>query len=472
MSRQSRYSLSRIVLWIAVGAVAVGCATARETSIREQVASSPQDPSRTRASAKDGSGPGAKDGSGPGERAGTLGSYLARALKENPEVRAAFSRWKARVHRIARARRLPEPTLSFGYFIQSVETRVGPQRARIGLQQSFPWPTKLTAGADSAAAEAQAAEQAFEARALSVRQRVAEAYWNLWVIRETRRIHRDHLVVLRGLSETTRARFATGAVDLAEHQQIDLTANRLEDAIRSMDEAERAAAAQLRAAVGLAPSAQVPTTQGPPPARLPRLSEKELAAAVRAHPHVESFEYQAEAKESSARAEAADRLPSFTVGADWILTGEAAMADVSGSGKDAVIVAAGVRLPLWQGSYSESIEAAQAEADSHRYQKQSAIDQGVADVEAALAKVRDSVRQVEFYHDVLLPQAQSTYTSVLGSYASGRGSVAQALLAQRDLLELRVEYEQVRARHARAWAQLEEVTARELDRKESKESER
>ncbi len=138
--------------------------------------------------------------------AGTLGSYLAHALEQSPEVRAAFSQWKADVHRIARARRLPEPTLSFGYFIRSVETRVGPQRARVGLQQAFPWPTKLSAGADSAAAEAQVAEKKFQSRALAVRRVVTDAYYHLWMIRETRKIHEDHLIVLRGLAETTRAR--------------------------------------------------------------------------------------------------------------------------------------------------------------------------------------------------------------------------------------------------------------------------
>lgn len=457
-----------------LAALALGCAGSSEKSVRQDLEAYP---GRDRRVTEDEQGRTESRGN-PKLRAeaasagrqvdesgyGTLSHYLARALEKNPEARAAFARWRASVSRIARSRTLPEPTLSFGYFIQSVETRVGPQQARVGLQQSFPWPTKLTAGADSAAAQAQAQARAFDARVLAVQERVARAYWQLWQVRISRAIHEEHLGILRSLSETTRARLAIGAVDLADQQQIDLTAARLEDRILSMKEAERTAAAQLRAAVGMEPGKETPTVEEPAPVGVPRSSQQELVQAALTHPSLESFELQAQSHEYTARSVAADRLPSFTIGADWILTGEARMADVADSGKDGIVVGAGVRVPLWQGSYSKSVEAAQAEAVASRSDGDAAANQAIAELEAALAQVRDSARRVELFRNALLPQAESTYTSVLGSYAAGRGSVAQALLAQRDLLELRIELEEERAAHARAWARLEQVTAENLGR--------
>ncbi|MCB1743988.1 MAG: TolC family protein, partial [Gammaproteobacteria bacterium] len=259
-------------------------------------------------------------------------AYVALALQNNPEIRAAFERWQASVHRISRARRLPEPTLGFGYFIQSVETRVGPQQARISLQQAFPWPTKLTAGADAASAQARSIQRRFEAQSLMIAQRVATAYWSLWQIRSTRSIHQQHLEVVRGLSESVRARISTGTAMLADLQQIDLTAARLEDNIRGMDEAERVAEAQLRAAIGVQGDLVVPTDQPPSDPASPSESREVLVAAAQDHPMITSLGFMAAAAESSARAEAADRYPSFTVGADWIITGDAVMPGVADSG--------------------------------------------------------------------------------------------------------------------------------------------
>ena len=140
------------------------------------------------------------------------------------------------------------------------------------------------------------------------------------------------------------------------------------------------------------------------------------------------------------------------------------MPGVADSGKDAVVVGAGMRLPLWQGSYADAIAAARAEARAQRADQRAQTDRALAELESALAALRDAARRVERYRNTLLPQAEAAYASVLGAYASGRGSVAQTLLAQRDLLDLRVDIERARADHARAWARLEQVTGQELRR--------
>ena len=134
----------------------------------------------------------------------SLNEYLAFALKHSPEIRAEFERWRAAVFSISRARRLPEPMIGYGFYIQSVETRVGPQRHRIGLSQTFPWPTKLTAGADAASAKARAAQRRFDAKVLATKKKVADAYWNLWLIEEQHRLKSEHDVVLETLAGTVR----------------------------------------------------------------------------------------------------------------------------------------------------------------------------------------------------------------------------------------------------------------------------
>lgn len=393
---------------------------------------------------------------------GELAGYVALALQHNPEIQAAFERWAAGVMRISRARQLPEPTLSFGYFLRSVETRVGPQHARLSLQQAFPWPTKLSAGADAASARARALQRRFEAQAVAVRQRVAAIYWSLWQVRTTRTLNVQHLEVLRSMSESIRARIATGTAALADLQQLDLSAARLNDNLRSMDEAEQTFQAQLCAELGLDCPDTLQTHQNPPPPGLPEGDPAALQRAASEHPLLQSSELLAQAADASAEAEQADRLPSFTVGADWIITGETTTHEAADMGKDALLVGAGIRLPLWQGSYADSVDAARAEARGQRAERAAQLARARAALVAALSSVRDSARRVELYRATLVPQAESAYESVLGTYTVGRGSVTQVLMAQRELLELRVMQETSSADHARAWARLEEVTGREL----------
>jgi cobalt-zinc-cadmium efflux system outer membrane protein len=395
-----------------------------------------------------------------------LAGHLAVALERSPELQAAFHRWQARILEISRARRLPEPVLSFGYFVRSVETRVGPQRARVGLSQSFPWPTRLTAGADAAAANARAHARRFDALALTVTRRVAAGYWRLWQLRRNHATHREHLEVLRALSESARARVATGATSLADQQQVDLAVARVQDLLQAMAEEVRAAEAQLQATLGVPTGTPMPTPGEPPAPGAPAEAEAALVEAARAHPAVVALELGAEAREAAARAEAADRFGALTVSADWIIT-ERAAAMVHDSGKDAVVVGAGIKVPLWQGSYGDAEDAARADAQAQRADARAAADQAAAEAVSALAAVRDAARRVALYQGTLVPQAESALASVLGAYTSGRGTVAQGLLAQRDLLDLRIELDRARAEHAAHWARLEQAVGHPLARPEA-----
>lgn len=436
-----------------------GCAGATERAARKDLTTA-----RSRASRPVESSARPSDASRLPARAegADLNHYLAVAMEQSPDLAAAFERWEASVDRISQARRLPDPMITFGYFLQSVETRVGPQRARVGLQQSFPWPTRLTANADSMSANARAQQKRVDALALNIRQRVEAAYWKLWLVRKLKETHSEHLLVVRSLSESVLARVAIGGATLAEQQQVDLTAARLEDRIEGMGEDEHTFIAELHAAMGVQ-EPQHPTTLTPPsPPAPPADSYAQLAAAVRAHPFIESFEYVAQSKEELARAKNAERYPNFTIGADWIITGEARMPNVPDSGKDAVIVGAGVSVPIWQGNYADGAQAARSEAKAERSEQRAAENNAIFELEASLAAVRDASRRVGLHEHTLVPQAESAYSSVLGVYATGKGTVAQTLLAQRDLLELRAELEKARADHALAWARLERVVGREV----------
>ena len=73
----------------------------------------------------------------------SLEKLLTYAAYHNPELEAAFDRWKAALEKIPQVRALPDPRLTYAYYIENVETRVGPQRHRLDLSQTFPWFGKL-----------------------------------------------------------------------------------------------------------------------------------------------------------------------------------------------------------------------------------------------------------------------------------------------------------------------------------------
>lgn len=396
----------------------------------------------------------------PEELDGTLGSYVQYAMNHSPVLRASFEDWRASAKRISRSRRLPEPVITYGYFVRRVETRVGPQRHRIGLSQSFPWPTKLTAGADSASLAARGAQRRYEVVALELTRKIAEAYWRLWLIDRSRVVHRDQKRLLEHFSALVRGRVEVGQATLADLGQIDLSVSRLTDTLAGLDEQEQVARAALVAAVGAPPGTKTTILADAPPLTLYAEPEEALLSSALEHPRVRVFGLMAESQLHRSRAAGADAYPSFTLGVDYIETGPAQMPGVADSGKDAVVAMVGAKLPLWGGSYQAEQEEARAEGQAHRAREAAARDQAAADLQKAMSEVRDAARRAKLHRDTLLPQAETVYTSGLGAYQVGRSSLASVILAQRELIDIQLAFDRALADHALAWARLEEVVGR------------
>lgn len=391
----------------------------------------------------------------PGD--GSVDHAVAWAVGHRPRVIAAHARWEAAVHAIAQARALPQPMVGLGVFVRSVETRVGPQQARVSLEQALPWPGGLAARGDAAALEAQAAGAALDDVALVVAAEVEAAYWALWRVRRELVLHADHQEVLAGLADSVRGRVEVGRADLADLQQLELARARLDDTVASLHAQERIAEARLRGAMGIDDATVALATSSSPAVAAVAEEAPALAARVRATPRLAAAALRAEAAEAARRAAGAARLPDLVVGADWVVTGDVVdpPMPVSDSGKDAVMARVGVRLPLWQGTVGHQVHAAEARARALDAERADGEALALAAFEQAWVEVEDSARRAELVGGTLLPQARAAYASLLGQVAAGTGTVAQVLLLQRDLLDLSLARARARAEHASAWARLE-----------------
>lgn len=438
--------MKKIMLWALVGAI--GCAGGLERQGRRTLEASELRPRSAEAE--------------PPPIDGSLQTYLIYAMSRSPELRADFERWRAAIERIAVARRLPAPTLSFGVFLRSVETRVGPQRLRLSIRQSFPWPTRLSAASDAAAHRARAAEARLEGRALALRHRVAEIYWRLWLVERVHRLKIDQEDLLEMLTALVRGRIETGQADLAELAQVELLLDGHRDHHGVHAEARIALEAELRAAIGAPAELPTPITDAAPPFGLPAASAQTLLGWVLAHPRLARLERLAQAADAAADAEDALRYPSLGLGLDWIETGEAADPSMPQSGLDPLIVSVSVSLPIW-GGYGAGVEAARADAAAERAGYEALALEADAALRGRLAQLRDTRRRALLHRDLLVPRGLSAWEATLGAYQVGRSGIAAILLVQRDLLAHQIALEQARIEHALGWAALEDLVGRELE---------
>ncbi|MEQ8241052.1 MAG: TolC family protein, partial [Cyclobacteriaceae bacterium] len=126
----------------------------------------------------------------------SLDDYFKIAAENNPGLEAKFKSFEAAMQKVTQVSSLPDPNLSFGYFVSPVETRVGPQRARFSLTQMFPWFGTLKAQEDAATLMAEAKYQEFLDARNKLYYKVSASYYPLYELQKLISIEEENQRIL------------------------------------------------------------------------------------------------------------------------------------------------------------------------------------------------------------------------------------------------------------------------------------
>jgi cobalt-zinc-cadmium efflux system outer membrane protein len=389
-----------------------------------------------------------------------LSDLQHQALRDHPDVAAAYARWRASIERITVASRLPEPTLSYGAFLSAIETRTGPQRQRVGIAQALPWPSGIQGGIDAASERADAEARRFEATALDRMARVATAYWQLWEVDQLAELASVEAALVRARLEQVGARVETGDTSLSELHRAEIASERALDRVTTWVTRRPALVAALEAAVGGTPSNAWTLSSTPPHIEVPAVPVTDLTAQALHHPRVLDLEHRSVGSAAEARQRAAERLPGVGLFADWIDVGPARMDGVADSGKDAVMIGATLRVPIATKSWKAGVSAARADADAWRSAAAAERLSLQSEIHEANARVLDTARRAALLTEELIPRLIAARDSVSARQTADAGIVL--IDAEIDVIRLQAEAVQIAAAHAIAWTDLERLVGAEV----------
>jgi outer membrane protein TolC len=392
---------------------------------------------------------------GPAAR---LKDYLAYAARRNPALEASFYGWRAQVEKAGYAGALPDPTFSYSYFIENVETRVGPQEQRFGLAQSFPWFGTLGVIKDVALEAANAAYQQYQAEKARLLYRVKSAYYEYYYLGREIAITRENLELLKFWESVTRAKYQAA---LKQHHdlikvQVELAA--LEERLRTLEDTVGPVTARLRAALNMPDSIHLPV---PTKIYVEEVSvdrDAIVGQVLAQNPELKSLLHLVNQNKASQRLAGKMSMPRFTVGVDYVQTGEALFADVADSGKDPWMVKVGMSVPIWFGANKAKREESKARYNKAKYDRLEAQNQLRVMTEKIVFEHEEALRKTQLYRDGLLPMAKQSLNVSYAAYQSGETDFLNVLDAQRQLLDFQLKFERSASDLAISRAAIEMIT--------------
>lgn len=384
----------------------------------------------------------------------TPDAYVRYALYHSPEVEAAYQRWRASVEQLPQVGALPDPRLSFGFFLEEVQTRTGPQEARVGVSQAFPWPGQLQNREDAASKAAAAAWRRFEAVRLSVTERVVSTLHDLVYLDVTISITEENLELLRSFEEVLRARYRVGSGSHPELIRVQVELGQLEDRLTQVRSMRPAYVAELNAALNRPSGEEVETMTGLP-GRVASVDADSLAEiARRSNPMLLAMDEQVEEQRFLSEAARQNGLPEFMVGLDYIVTGEAMNRSTPGSGDDPILLNFGISLPIWRDKYDAGVREALARRLAVAGERADQANRIAADIHRAWFEHTDADRRTRLYENTLIPKAEESLRASLAGFRAGETSFLDVLDTERTLLEFAIAAERARADRGKSLARL------------------
>ncbi len=376
----------------------------------------------------------------PSASSQTLADYLQRAQDANPALEAFRQRYEAALARVPQARSLPDPTLQVTHFVESVQTRTGPQEQVVMLAQKLPWFGTREARAEAATAEAEALWFDYRARQLSLAREVAEAFYEYGYTARAKELTDEGLQLLEELAPVVEERVRGGS-DLNPLLRLRVEMGKVQDRLRSLEEQRHAQSARLAALLDQSSAKLLPWPEWPLPSPAPAPSLGELTRALHRHnPELAALERGVASRAARRELARLGGFPDLSVGLNYIRLGEPLVPTTPDAGQDPWGLTVSVNLPLWRGR----VDAARAEAlasqraaEATLAQRRNALE---AELSTLLSRQRDAERRLALYGDDLLPLARQALENSQTSYQAGRAGILEVIDSERSLLELETLY--------------------------------
>lgn len=368
-----------------------------------------------------------------------LAGWLRAARDHHPKLASASAARATAEARTGLAGSWPQPKVGLSVLPAPLETRSGPQRLRVGVEQTIPWFQRTEAELEGARAGLDAAKAEHAVTERRIAAALTTAYLELW------RLHRQietvqALIELRDQSlDVLRAETASGrpgaSLALA---RVEAATARLRARLPALKGQLTVAEAGLRAAAGLSPEGEAAV--GGLPANLP-------VAADQNHPLLGSARARlrrAEAERLAARAAAG---PDVSVGATWLEVG--ARGDQPDSGADALLLTVGARLPLWWWIESSRREVADA-AEVVAQRQSETTELGLAKTRTELARGEAGLEgRLSSLDEEALPAAERWVQMARAALAAEGLGYRELLDAEAEQLALELERIDTRAAKSR-----------------------
>lgn len=351
------------------------------------------------------------------------GRLIQLVLEANPRVEGMRSALRASEARVDAAERWDDPRLSASVAPLSLDdSRIG---ASVGLSQEIPWPGRLDARADIAAAAVSAGRAELDEVRTALAFRASALFDRWYLVHRALELNAYHQELVTQMRSSAETQYVVGNAAQQDPLQAEVRGTRLRLEETELELSRRTLRAAINTLMRRSPDEVLP----PPPARMP-------SPSLRPGPLLPPAVTEAEAAVS--RAEAELRMARLETRPDVMAMGEYSSMFMENDHR--IMAGLSLRLPLQRARIEANIRAAEAELEASRALLLAVLDESELEYRNALYELESRLETLDLYENHLIPASRDQTEAAQVGFVAGRNSFLAVLDAENNLQEVLLGY--------------------------------
>lgn len=371
----------------------------------------------------------------------TLNEYLKIAAENNQGLKAKFNDYMAAMEKVAQVGTLPDPQFAFGYFIQPVETRLGPQKATFGLKQAFPWFGLLESKEDVATNLAKAKYELFENSKSNLFFEVKTAFYNYYFMEKAIKITKDNIDILRIFKNLSLVKIESGKASIVDELRVELELNDLENQLTLFKDTKNVFQTKFNNLLNRNTSTKIDVPKQLWQDKMPFENLTLLDSIYSNNHEIKSIDYKLNAFVNQENVAKKEGLPKFNIGINYIIVGKNSNSSDSNNGKDVLLFPSiGVTIPIYRKKYKAMIKEAQYMQKSEIAKKKDKRNMLNTIYKNTYKDFIDSDRRIHL-NNKQSNIAKKVLDVLITSYSTNSKDFEEVLRIERQLLTYKLAYQ-------------------------------
>ena len=392
----------------------------------------------------------------------SLPDLLSYAAAHNPGIRSAFEKWKAALEKAPQERSLPDPRVTYSYYLREDDTQVEPMTQKFALSQEFMLFGKLNLMGQMALAKADMERWNYESKKQDLFFELKKHYFEYDYHLKSISIMEKNIEFMKEMERVARVQYVSGMTPYSAEIKAQLELGKMENDLNSMKDMIEPIVGQLNSFLNRSQDAPLP----PPVVKekiSPPLSEREFIPLIQASsPMLKMLDAEKEMNQTSLALAKKGYYPDLMLGVEYMHTRDDSSAGMSDSTAEPYMFMASLNIPLWFGKYRAGIREAEAATRSSEQSKKQKENELLSELKMMLYKFRDAERKVGLYRDTLLPKARESLRVAQQAFTSGKADFMDLIEAERSLLDIDLSYEKAQTDQRVILAELEMLAGKEI----------